>query len=91
VDRVTVTQGELIAALQAAMEQDEAEGDAVTVSELREALGWSKERLRRELGRLKEAGQIKTVKVMRRDLSDRLNRHPGYRLVKKREESQDEE
>lgn len=82
-DRVTITQGELIAALQAAMEQpdDDPEG-AVTAAELAEQLDWHVVKVRDELGKLDRAGRLECVKVIRRDITGRVGNRPAYRLVK---------
>ena len=81
-DRVTVTQSELIAALQAAMEQPDDPEGAVTTAELAEQLGWHVVKVRDELGKLDRAGRLECVKVIRRDITGRVGNRPAYRLVK---------
>ena len=81
-DRVSVTQGELIAALQAAMEQPDDPAGAITSAELAAQLGWHIVKVRDELGKLDRAGRLECVKVTRRDITGRVGNRPAYRLIK---------
>lgn len=71
---------ELIAALTEAMQAGGAGPEAMTSNELIAASGVAREPLLGGLRALQRAGRLEVVKVVRRDLSGRMMRVPGYRL-----------
>ena len=77
-----MTEGQLLEALRAAQltAAEDGQDGARTSAELREDLGWSKERVIVALKALKKAGQLDVVKVPREDLAGRVLRIPAYRL-----------
>ena len=83
-----LTENELVQALEAALNAGDSTDGALTVQELAEAAGISVAKVRSGLRILKAAGVIEVVKVQRVDLSDRLIRLPGYRLIRSPEHEQ---
>lgn len=68
---------ELLEALLAA----EAQETAMTVHELSNELGWSEEKIRARLRKLKTQNKIRIVKVRREILDGREMQLPGYRMA----------
>jgi len=78
-----LTEEQLLEALRRALvEQQEGEEPqgAMTTPDLREALGWGTDRVRRVLRQLKDEGVLEVVQVRRVDLAGRVFPRPGYRL-----------
>ena len=79
-DRITVSEGELIQALQEAFRtRPDGEGYLTTV-ELSEATGMSHEIIMQALKKLKLSGRLEAGRVYREDLGGRFNKVPAYRL-----------
>jgi predicted ArsR family transcriptional regulator len=87
-ERVSVTQAELIAALQAAADRrtEDPEG-ALTVADLSENLGWSDKIVRRELRKLMKTDRLETVKVLRETIAGHSTHVPAYRVLVEDENS----
>ena len=79
-DTATFTDGDLLAALEAALRGvDEGPADAHTVAELTELTGATDYNVRRALMRLKLAGRLEVCHVKRRRLDDRAVMTAAYR------------
>ena len=79
---IDVTESELLEALRAAVATPD-RGDGLTTPELAQALGWSEDRVRRALRRLRAQGAIQPVRVPRETLTGVIQLVPGYRLAQK--------
>lgn len=80
-DRVEVTEGELVQALRQAQTVDSDDRGAMTTRELRKALGWGADRVREHLHELSAGGRLEVVKVWRMQLDGVTRRTTGYRLT----------
>jgi DNA-binding MarR family transcriptional regulator len=79
--RMTITEGEIMEALTAALQHPEPEDDgAVTVKEMAKATGLSIATVRRAVDRLIEQGSAECYFVRRVAMDKRLQRVPGYRI-----------
>lgn len=76
-----ISQDELLEALRNAMQDGGSGEEGMTVSELREKMGQSDEKVRRNLKALLAQGKAKVVSVRRTDMAGRTMSVPGYRLV----------
>ena len=81
---IDVTESELLEALRAAVATPD-RGDGLTTPELAQALGWSEDRVRRALRRLRAQGIVEPTRVRRETLSGVMQPVPGYRLVQRRQ------
>jgi len=79
---IDVTENELLEALRTAVSAPD-QGDGMTTPELARALGWSENRVRRALRRLRAQGAIQPVRVPRETLAGVIQLVPGYRLAQK--------
>ena len=83
----SVTEGELLEALRAALESARSEGQttevagALTVAELGTELGWNRQRVRDVLGMLKARGHLEVTRVLRESLDGVRRSVPAYRYV----------
>jgi DNA-binding Lrp family transcriptional regulator len=79
--RMTITEGEILEALQSALQHPAHEDDgAVTVLEIAEKEGMSIATVRRGMKRLIGQGKATCVHVRRVAMDGRLQRVPGYRI-----------
>jgi len=85
---VTITEAELLEALQQALREakehpgeDEQAAGALTVSELADELGWYPEKVRRRLKQLKAQGLLESIKVHREAIDGSSRVSPAYRFV----------
>lgn len=77
---LTFTEGDLLAALEAAMRHaDDGPSDAWTVAELAEMTGATDYNVRKALAALKKAGRLQVVHVKRVRLDDRAVLTAAYR------------
>ena len=53
----------------------------MTIQDLRDALGWSYQNIRRELHRLKDEGRLEVTRVYGPDLTGRVIPRPAYRIL----------
>lgn len=79
-DRITVSEGELIQALQEAFRTKPDGEGYLTTNEISEATGMSREITIQTLRKLKLSGRLESGRVYREDLGGRFNRIPAYRL-----------
>lgn len=79
---IDVTESELLEALRAAVATPD-RGDGMTTPELAQALGWSEQRVRDALRRLRAQGAIQPVRVPRETLAGVVQLVPGYRLAQR--------
>ena len=79
---IDMTESELLEALRAAVATPD-RGDGLTTPELAQALGWSEQRVRDALRRLRAQGAIQPVRVPRETLAGVVQLVPGYRLAQK--------
>ena len=77
-----ITEEALVAALKEALKTDDnlRPRGALTTRELQEILGWSGDRVRRELKKLKVQGKLEVIDVPVITLDNRVQRVTGYRL-----------
>jgi hypothetical protein len=79
---LNVTESELLEALRrAAVDREDTQG-AMTSRQLADALEWTRDRVYKELHRLRNAGQLEVHWIPALDVAGRRVRVPGYRLVR---------
>lgn len=80
---VTITEQELIAALQEATQQAGIDPDetAMTTPELRKATGYGTKKVRRLLKQLMEQGSVESVRVFRMNMAGCFSPVTAYRFV----------
>lgn len=77
-----MTEAEIIEAIQAAMAQGPSQEDgAFTITQLHEATGWHRDRIRTVVRSLMAAGRIVGTRCYRADMSGRRSYIPAYRFV----------
>lgn len=79
---IDVTESELLEALRAAVATPD-RGVGMTTPELALALGWSEQRVRDALRRLRAQGVIEPTRVWRRNLGGVMQPVLAYRLVQR--------
>lgn len=79
-ERVRVTESDLLEALRDAFASAEASEDALTTADLVEACGRGEETVRKALRALERKGQLEVVRVRRRRLDGQIQVYPAYRL-----------
>ena len=81
-----LTEADLLAELQSAIDGAETSDDAFTTHELADLLGIGDAAVRLRLRRLAKTGRLVPVKIMRKSLTGNLRRVWGYRILSKPEE-----
>lgn len=81
-DRVTLTETEIMEALREALEGSQGPDDARTVAELQEATGWHVNRVRQGVKAMLAAGEAECVRVYRPGMDGRRAQVPGYRFTR---------
>jgi len=79
-DDTTITEADLLRALEEATTSAENPEGALTVAELSGLTGQPSQQIRDNLMVLKQAGRLEVTRVTRLDLADRQMRVPAYRL-----------
>ena len=79
-DRIELSERDLIEAVLAAQPQDTPTGGALTMRELIGQTGLSDKRLRDRLHQLQDEGRLDVRVLLKRSLDGKLVRVPGYRL-----------
>ena len=80
-----MTEADLIAELQAAIENVESPDDAFTTTELADLLGVGNAAIRKRLKKLKKTGRLLPVQIMRKSLTGELRKVWGYRILPEQE------
>ena len=78
---MTITESELLAELRKATAIDDAPPDAMTITELAQALGVSSALVLRKIGEYRAAGRLKAYRVNRYDAQNRPHRATAYVLL----------
>lgn len=78
---VTISTSELLDALQEAT-GDSGPTDALTFLELKELIGWGRDRISTHLNKLKASGRLQVVFVKRERLDGNTVKVPAYRFVR---------
>ena len=76
----SITEAELVQALERALVADDNPEGALTTNELADLTGWHERTVLRALRKLKRAGRLEIVRVQQLDLADRMTKVPAYRL-----------
>ena len=84
-----MTEADLIAELQAAIENVEAPDDAFTTGELADLLGVGEAAVRKRLKRISKTGRLVPVRIMRESLTGNLCKVWGYRILPEKQDAQE--
>ena len=84
-----MTEADLIAELQAAIENVESPDDAFTTGELAELLGVGDAAIRKRLKKLNKTGRLMPVRIMRNSLTGTLRRVWGYRILPENDDGEE--
>ncbi len=84
-----MTEADLIAELQAAIENVEAPDDAFTTGELADLLGVGEAAVRKRLKRISKTGRLVPVRIMRESLTGNLRKVWGYRILPEKQDAQE--
>ena len=84
-----MTEADLIAELQAAIENVESPDDAFTTGELAELLGVGDAAIRKRLKKLNKTGRLIPVRIMRNSLTGTLRRVWGYRILPENDDGEE--
>ena len=84
-----MTEADLIAELQAAIENVGSPDDAFTTGELAELLGVGDAAIRKRLKKLNKTGRLMPVRIMRNSLTGTLRRVWGYRILPENDDGEE--
>tara|TARA_R100001530_G_scaffold60685_1_gene43819 strand:+ start:249 stop:509 length:261 start_codon:yes stop_codon:yes gene_type:complete len=84
-----MTEADLIAELQAAIENVEAPDDAFTTGELADLLGVGDAAIRKRLKKLNKTGRLLPVRIMRKSLTGNFRKVWGYRILPEKQDAQE--
>ena len=84
-----MTEADLIAELQAAIENVEAPDDAFTTGELADLLGVGEAAVRKRLKRISKTGRLVPVQIMRESLTGNLRKVWGYRILPEKQDAEE--
>ena len=84
-----MTEADLIAELQAAIENVESPDDAFTTGELADLLGVGNAAIRKRLKKLKKTGRLLPVQIMRKSLTGDLRKVWGYRILPEKQDAEE--
>jgi len=84
-----MTEADLIAELQAAIENVEAPDDAFTTGELADLLGVGEAAVRKRLKRISKTGRLVPVRIMRESLTGNLRKVWGYRILPEKQDAEE--
>lgn len=84
-----MTEADLIAELQAAMESVESQDDAFTTGELADLLGVGDAAIRKRLKQFNKTGRLMPVRIMRKSLTGNLRKVWGYRILSEKQDAEE--
>ena len=84
-----MTEADLIAELQAAMERGEAQDDAFTTGELADLRGVGDAAIRKRLKQFNKTGRLMPVRIMRKSLTGNLRKVWGYRILSEKQDAEE--
>ena len=84
-----MTEADLIAELQAVIENVEAPDDAFTTGELADLLGVGEAAVRKRLKRISKTGRLVPVRIMRESLTGNLRKVWGYRILPEKQDAEE--
>lgn len=77
---ITITENEIIQALQDAVRQAPGDDNAVTTDDILAVTGWGEHKLRRHMRAIKASGRLESTRVMRESIDGRMCAVPAYRI-----------
>ena len=80
-----MTQEEIVAELQKAIDSADSPDDAFTTGELSEVLDIGEAAVRRRLRKLTDTGRIQPVRILRKSLTGTMRKVWGYRFISEQE------
>ena len=84
-----MTEADLIAELQTAIDNTESPDDAFTTGELSELLGVGDAAIRKRLKQFSKTGRLLPVRIMRTSLTGKLRKVWGYRILPEKQDAEE--
>ena len=84
-----MSESELLAELQAAIDNVETPDDAFTTNELADLLEVGEAAVRKRLKRISKTGRLVPVRIMRESLTGNLRKVWGYRILPEKQDAQE--
>jgi hypothetical protein len=84
-----MTEADLIAELQTAIDNTESPDDAFTTGELSELLGVGDAAIRKRLKQFSKTGRLLPVRIMRKSLTGNLRKVWGYRILPEKQDAEE--
>lgn len=82
-DRISITEAEILSALRAAADTPDGDDGALTMRQMMELTGWGDRKVREHVRRMIASGAAEPVRVPRPTLAGNVQPTPAYRLTRK--------